>query len=114
MYVEGTQAVVFSQVDGTTIYAAAGVSPRPTYSDGYAYAGGGVAIGGAPSLASGPSLPGGVYTSNPLTKVTVLTLTGTTPSVTRELYFEGSYLSSRRIDQTVRAVLTGGATVRRS
>src|ERR1019366_7229363 len=42
-------------------------------------------------------------------KVTVLTLTGAAPSVTRELYFEGSYLSSRRIDQTVRAVLTGGA-----
>ena len=110
MFVEGTQAVVFSQVDGTAIYAAAGVKPRPTYSDGYAYAGGGLAIGGpGGDFASGPSLPGGVYANNPLTKVTVLTLTGAAPSVTRELYFEGGYLSSRRIDQTVRAVLTGGA-----
>jgi|CZKU01.1.fsa_nt_gi hypothetical protein len=109
MYVEGTQAVVFSQVDGTAIYAAAGVNPRPTYSDPYVYTGGGVALGGGGGFVGGPSLPGGVYVNNPLTKVTVLTLTGAAPSVTRELYFEGSYLSSRRIDQTVRAVLTGGA-----
>jgi hypothetical protein len=50
---------------------------------------------------------GGVYA--PLTKITVLSLAGGSPSVARELYFEGGYASARRVAEDVRTVLTGGA-----
>ncbi len=45
----------------------------------------------------------------PLTKVTVLTLQGTTPVLSREVYFEGSYLDSRRVGSQVRTVFQGFA-----
>ncbi|HET7539715.1 MAG TPA: beta-propeller domain-containing protein, partial [Polyangiaceae bacterium] len=56
-----------------------------------------------------PGYSGGVYVQNPLTKVTVLALDGNNASVLRELYFEGDYLSSRRVASKVRLVLEGGA-----
>jgi hypothetical protein len=113
MFVANGQAVVFSTVDGAPIYAAAGLAPRPEYDDSYSYggpmyAGGGVAMA---TPAGGAGYPGGGYVGyqNPLTKVTVLALQGGSATVTRELYFEGSYLSSRRVDTKVRIVLEGGA-----
>jgi hypothetical protein len=51
--------------------------------------------------------PGYFYT--PLTKLTVLALNGTDAAVVRELYFEGSYVSSRRVSEHVRTVIAGGA-----
>jgi hypothetical protein len=114
MFVTPGQAVVFSLVDGVPIYSAAGVTPRPAYSDAYApgafYGGGAVAVPGvaaAGPTGSGPAFPGS--SSAPLAKVTVLSIQGTTATVARELYFEGSYLSSRRIDERVRVILGGGA-----
>jgi uncharacterized secreted protein with C-terminal beta-propeller domain len=43
------------------------------------------------------------------TKVTVLNVSGEVPSVERELYLEGSYISSRRHDDVVRTVVQNGA-----
>ncbi|MDP8999728.1 MAG: beta-propeller domain-containing protein, partial [Myxococcota bacterium] len=91
MFVANARAVVFSTVDGTPIYAAAQVTPRPGYSDSYfvgSYGGGmGVADTAIAALPrSGATYPGSV---NPLTKVTVLALSGTQATVTREIYFEG-------------------------
>jgi len=103
MFVANGRAVVFSTTDGAALYAATGVSPRTRYSDSYAtplYA-------GVADVA--PSGGGGSYVQNPLTKVTVLTLDGGSASVARELYFEGDYLSSRRVASKVRLVLEGGA-----
>jgi uncharacterized secreted protein with C-terminal beta-propeller domain len=48
------------------------------------------------------------YYSN-LTKVTVLDVSGEVPSVERELYLEGYYVSSRRHDDVVRIVVQNGA-----
>ena len=117
MFVANGKAVIFSTVDGNSIYAAAGVTPRPEYSDGYGYYGG---SGGlvAPGAAAGAMAPttGPVYDNgsgygyaHPLTKVTVLALDGATAHTARELYFEGRYLSSRRVGSHVRIVLEGGA-----
>ncbi len=103
MFVANGKAVVFSTADGAPIYAAAGVTPRSTYSDGYATR---VYTGVADV---GYSSGGAISSAYPLTKVTVLNLDGGQASVARELYFEGSYLSSRRVDHNVRLVLEGGA-----
>ncbi len=105
MFVEGDHAVIYSTVDGTPVYAAAGVTPRPGYSDGYGYA---YASRGAVDAVA-PYPGGGVYYGQPLTKITVLSLSGAAATVAREVYFEGSYLSSRRVDNHVRTVLSGGA-----
>jgi len=111
MFVANGKATVFSSVDGAPIYAAAGLTPRAAYSDGYATplyysaANGAMAGGGM----SAPGSPSSQSYAAPLTKVTVLALDGAHASVTRELYFEGSYLSSRRVDSKVRMVLEGGA-----
>jgi uncharacterized secreted protein with C-terminal beta-propeller domain len=109
MYVDNGRVVVYSNVDGRPIYDAAGVKYRNEYND-YWYGGYGGSRGGADIAAPGgaPS-PYGGYVPQPLTKITVLTLAGTTPSVARELYFEGRYLSSRRVGNHVRTVLQGGA-----
>lgn len=108
MFVEGDRAVVYSTVDGTSVYAAAGVTPRSPYAEygGYYGGGGDVAM---PSAA--PGYPGGGYypTSAPLTKVTVLSLASGAPTVAAEWWFEGNYASSRRVGADVRTVLTGGA-----
>ena len=45
---------------------------------------------------------------SPFTKITQIDLSASTPSVTRELYIEGSYVSSRRHDTAVRSVVQGG------
>jgi hypothetical protein len=104
MFVASGRAVVFSTVDGAPLYTAAGITPRAGYTDRYTqplYPG--VADVAAP-------YPGGAgYVSNPLTKVTVLALDGGNASVSRELYFEGDYLSSRRVASKVRLILEGGA-----
>jgi len=57
------------------------------------------------------STGGGVddyYGYEPFVKLTVLSQTGTTSAVERELYFEGNYNTSRRVDAHVRTVLSGG------
>jgi hypothetical protein len=116
MFVDGGKVVVYSQVNGASLYTATGLKPKNDYQDYYAYGGGGdVAIApgrpaGAPSTAA-PS-PGPTGTPEPyvpLTKITVLTLAGATPTVAREMYFEGNYLDSRRVGTHVRTVLSGAA-----
>jgi hypothetical protein len=108
MYTAGDKVVVYSIVDGKPIYDAAGVTPKEGYSDGYGSIGVGRPGVATPDIASdGASYPG--YVSTPLTKVSVYNLEGTQPKLARELYYEGQYLSSRRIDNAVRTVLVGGA-----
>ena len=115
MFVASGKAVVFSTVDGAPVYAAAGITPRPAYDDsyggpgGYYGGGGGVGFAGTPAVSGGTGGGYAIGAANPLTKVTVLALDGATARVTRELYFEGSYLSSRRVGTKVRIVLEGGA-----
>lgn len=117
MFVADGRAVVFSRVDGAPIYQASGVTPKPAYNEGYAYGSygyGGGAVGMADVAMPAPGGGGGgggyyVPSSSPLTKVTVLSISGTNASVTKELYFEGDYVSSRRVGSKVRIVLGGGA-----
>lgn len=109
MYLAGDRVVVYSSVDGKPIYEGAGVAPRTHYRD-YDMSGGGFSTGiaAADVREPGTSPPnGGVYYPQ-LSKITVLKLAGDSASVERELYFEGSYLDSRRVDQKVRTVLSGG------
>ena len=104
MFVAGNEVVVFSTVSAGPVFAAAGVARKPHYG----YYGGGWWGGEF----AGPMCMGygcGSWVSDPITKITVLSLDGTTPSVARELYFEGSYVSSRRIGSKVRAITSGGA-----
>jgi hypothetical protein len=103
MYVtDAGKVVVYSTVDGAPVYAAAGIDPRNTYSDYYGYYG-----GAGMAEPAYPGYPG--YFANPLTKVTVLQLQDAQPSVVSEMYFEGSYASSRRVGQHVRTVIQGAA-----
>src|SRR5262245_30095030 len=89
MFVAAGKAVVFSTVDGTELFTAAGVAPRAGYTDSYAPS---VYSGVADvALPGGVPYRGGVPSPNPLTKVTVLALDGGSASVVRQLYFEGSY-----------------------
>ena len=107
MFVADGKAVIFSTVDGRQVYASAGISPRAAYSDAYAtplYSG-----AADVALPGGAQYSGGIAYQNALTKVTVLTIHDSSASVARELYFEGGYLSSRRVDSKVRMVLEGGA-----
>ncbi|MRG96880.1 beta-propeller domain-containing protein [Polyangium spumosum] len=95
MFVTDDQLVIYSQVDGTSLYQQAGVEPRSPY---YDYYGGGAMYDGYynPYYA-------------PLTKITVLGLDGgQTTGVQKEVYFEGNYASSRRVGKHVRTVLSGG------
>jgi hypothetical protein len=107
MFVADGKAVIFSTVDGRSVYASAGISPRAPYSDAY----GTPLDSGAADVAlpSGVQYSGGNTYQQALTKVTVLTIDGGSANVARELYFEGSYLSSRRVGSKVRVVLEGGA-----
>ncbi len=111
MFQWGSKIVVYSRVDGTPIYSAANLKPRPNFQD-YGMGGGG-GSGSGMDIATAPGGPGGYpyggWMQNPLTKVTVIDVQGTSTSVSRELYFEGGYLSSRRIDAQVRTVLQGAA-----
>lgn len=100
MYVEDGVAVIYSQVDGTPVYAAAGVAAP---SRGY----GGREPNVEPPVAPGGGSYGG-YSANPLTKITVLRIAPDfSTSVAKETYLEGNYLSSRRVDRHVRTVLQG-------
>ncbi len=112
MFVDGGRAVVYSTVNGTAVFQAAGVTPKESYQDFnyYAPGGGGVARPAVDAAPTAPDYPGGTgekYT--PLTKITVLDLTSGTPTVSREVYFEGSYLTSRRVGTHVRTVLSSYA-----
>jgi len=104
MFVANGRAVVFSTVDGTPLYAAAGIARRQGYSDRY----GTPLYSGVDDTAAEYSSGQG-YFANPLTKVTVLSLSDASASVARELYFEGDYLSSRRVESKVRLILEGGS-----
>lgn len=113
MFVAEGKAVVYSTVNGAKIFEQAGVKPREQYRDYYAYDGApGIAVGGV-AREDAPCAPGadcGGGTSEPyypLTKITVLDLNGTAPTVAREVYFEGGYLDSRRVGTNVRTVLQG-------
>ena len=107
MFVSGNQVVVFSTVSGQPVFAKAGIARKPHYG----YYGGGW-WGGGGGMWSGPMCMGwacGSWVSDPITKVTVLTVDAGTPTVAREMFFEGSYVSSRRIGSKVRVVTNGGA-----
>ncbi len=114
MFVADGKVVIYSQVNGAAVFTAAGVTPKKQYTDfGYGYGPGvGTArpvdadIGPYPGSGGGGGQPQ-VYI--PLTKITVMTLDGTTPSVAREVYFEGSYLDSRRVGSHVRTVFQGNS-----
>jgi hypothetical protein len=113
MFVEGGKAVIYSQVNGASLYTATGIKPKDGYQDYYAYGGyGGGGVASAADVAA-PAYPGGPGTAPeayvPLTKITVLSLDGGTPTVAREMYFEGNYLDSRRVGTHVRTVLSGNA-----
>ncbi len=105
MFVDSGRAVIFSSVPASPVFAAAGVPRKTPY--GYWGAGWWGGAWGAPACLGWSC---GTYISDPVTKVTVLSLADVAnPQVVREMYFEGSYLSSRRIGSHVRAVLTGDA-----
>lgn len=113
MFVADGKVVVYSQVNGAEILKAAGIQPRSQYSDaplGGGYSG--VAVAESGGVAAPPPTDPSTGTSEPLiyvplTKVTVLTLNGSTPVVTYESWFEGSYLDSRRVGSSVRTVYQG-------
>lgn len=103
MFVADGKVVVYSQVNGAAIFSAAGVTPKQAWQDyGYGYVPG-VSGGMAEPMPVDPGSSGQAYA--PLTKITVMALEGATPTVTREVYFEGSYLDSRRVGAHVRTVL---------
>jgi hypothetical protein len=82
MFVKDGKAVVFSRVDGPS-----GIQPEANAP--YEY----------------------YYPSWGFTKITVLDVSGDAPSVLRESYVEGGYVSSRRHDELVRAVIQDGFKV---
>ncbi len=106
MFVADGKVVVYSQVNGAAVFAAAGVTPKTQFTDysngGYGTPGTGAAEPATDIAPGMPSPTGQPYA--PLTKITVMTLEGTTPTVTREVYFEGAYLNSRRVGPHVRTV----------
>ncbi len=108
MFVADGRAVVYSTVNGHAVFQAAGVPHKETYRDFAYFPGGG---GGAEPAIAAPRLPGDPGGTSepyaPLTKITVLDLASGTPAVTREVYFEGQYQTSRRVGAHVRTVLGG-------
>lgn len=109
MFVSDGKVVVYSQVNGASIFAKAGITPKQTYQDYYGYERPNVAVAPAADIAIAPYPGPGGETISPLTKITVLELDGTTPRVTREFYFEGNYLDARRVGTNVRSVFQGYA-----
>jgi hypothetical protein len=97
MFVHEGKAVVFSQVDGTALYQRANLPNRGAYDDTRAL--------GAPVAMD--DYAGSYPYYRPVTKVTVLSVENNAPRVLSEQYFEGNYVSSRRVDNQVRIVLTG-------
>jgi hypothetical protein len=109
MFVDDGKVVVYSQVNGRSLYTAAGVTPKAQYND-YVNFGNGGGMAPRDATAPYPSPSGGTPEPYvPLTKITVLTLDGANASVAREMYFEGAYLDSRRVGTHVRTVLSGYA-----
>lgn len=102
---DSKQVVIYSRVDGTPIYESAGLQPRYHYYDNY----GPSYVGGTSDIGSPGYTPG--YYANPLTKITVLQLQDNNeqPQVVKEVYFEGEYTSSRRMDNYVRTITNGAA-----
>jgi len=103
MFVSDGTAVIYSNVNGANVYAAAGVQPKTTYDD-YGYA--------VPATGAIPAPTDGMGISQayaPLTKITVLTLTNDQVRIAREVYFEGSFVDARRVGPHVRTVLSGYA-----
>jgi len=100
MFVEGGKAVIFVRADGDAIYQAAGVTPKPAYNGNY---------GGYYGEGDYGDCYEGCGAQNPLTQVVVLDISSGSPTVEREFFFEGDYLSSRREGNEVRVVLSGGA-----
>ncbi|MGB5694685.1 MAG: beta-propeller domain-containing protein [Polyangiales bacterium] len=88
MFVEGTRAVVFSNVYDV-----------PALDDGSLCQGYGYPV---PELAD---FAGPYYCGRPFVKITVIDLAGDTPRAVREIYVDGWYNSSRRHDSIVRAVI---------
>ncbi len=99
MFVHEGKAVVFSNVDGTSLYRDARLPNRGDYDDAN--------VLGVARVAGSPIADDIYGYYRPLTKVTVLTVEGNRPAVVSEQYFEGNYVSSRRVDNQVRIVLTG-------
>ncbi len=94
MFVKDGTAVVFSNVYDQGDLAD---EPKP---DASADAGAAKSSGFNPALYP--------YYGSPFTKITLVDVGADKPKVTRELFVEGNYLSSRRYDSTVRAVIQGG------
>ena len=88
MFVEGTRAVVFSNV-----YNVAALDDGDLC-QGYGYP--------AAELAD---FAGPYYCGRPFVKITVIDLAGDAPQAVREIYVDGWYTSSRRHDSIVRAVI---------
>ncbi len=89
---EPTSVVVYSDVDGAALYAEAGL-PTPENSAG-SY--------GLPMIDCWDCYPNFWL---PATKVTVLSVADDAVTVDKELYYEGSYLSSRRHGSAIRTIL---------
>ena len=89
MFVEGTRAVVFSNVYGVQ-----------ALDDGDLCQGYG---GGAPELLADYEEP--YYCGRSFVKITVIDLGGDSPQAVREIYVDGWYTSSRRHESIVRAVV---------
>ncbi|MCL2822368.1 MAG: beta-propeller domain-containing protein [Polyangiaceae bacterium] len=103
MYVtDSGKVVVYSTVPGDSIYAGAGITPRRKYNDGYGY-------DGSDTKPVGPGGDYGYGSYTWLTKITVLELHNAQPSISSEMYFEGTYTSSRRVGPHVRTILQGAA-----
>ncbi|MBX3229522.1 MAG: beta-propeller domain-containing protein [Labilithrix sp.] len=108
MFVADGKVVVYSQVNGAKVFAAAGVAKRAQYNE-FGYYGGGSSAS-TDAARPYPGDPGSPETPEvyiPLTKITVLNLQGTTPVLARESYYEGGYLDSRRVGSSVRTVFQG-------
>lgn len=94
MFIDGNKAVIYSMVNGESVYTQAG-KPLPARDNGGA---------GAECFDCGG------YYYNPITKITVLDITSmTAPTVLAEHFIEGNYVSARRIGTRVQTVVTGGS-----
>ncbi|MBW2526820.1 MAG: beta-propeller domain-containing protein [Deltaproteobacteria bacterium] len=92
MFVTDDKVVIYTRVGGQPIFEGLGLPPR-TDPYGYDYP------------VAGPDYDyGSGYPS--LTKVTVLSKSGAAATVEREYYFEGEYLSARRVGSEVHTVVT--------
>ncbi len=112
MFVADGKAVIYSTVNGAKLFTDAGVTPKESYQDYVYYGPGGGPMAMVDSAPTPPYYGGGsgpVEKYIPLTKITVLTLGAGAPVVNREVYFEGGYLSARRVGNQVRSVLSGAA-----